>query len=94
MPAASIVVLILAGLSLSCGNSQKVTSEPDTIAYVSLPGEQSVLQLFIDGGTGVIKSGAQTPPVEDTSPTGLALTPARTFLYAAISASTATGPSA
>jgi 6-phosphogluconolactonase len=83
MPAALIVVLIMAGLSLSCGNSQKVTSEPDTIAYVSLPGEQSVLQLFIDGGTGVIKSGAQTPQVEDTSPTGLALTPARTFLYAA-----------
>jgi 6-phosphogluconolactonase (cycloisomerase 2 family) len=42
-----------------------------------------VLLLHIDGSTGAISMGAQTPPVENTSPTGLALLPSRKFLYVA-----------
>lgn len=79
--AASVVAL--AGLSLSCGASTPyVAAGPNHDAYVTLPANGSVLQLKINGTNGVIKLGAQTPIVEGTSPTGVALSPSKKFLYA------------
>ncbi|MGD1215433.1 MAG: beta-propeller fold lactonase family protein [Terriglobales bacterium] len=77
------VVVILAGLSLSCGNSSHNTpTGPNHNAYVTLPASGSVLLLQINGATGAITTGAQTPQEEDYSPTGLALLPSKKFLYA------------
>lgn len=81
IPVAVVVIVILAGLSLSCGNSSTLTA-PNHNAYVTLPSEGSVLLLHINGATGVITQGSQTPPVLDTTPTGLALVPSKKFLYA------------
>jgi len=75
------VVVVLAGLSLSCGSSYTATA-PNQYAYVTLPASGSVLQLYINGATGAITQGAQTPITENTSPTGLALLPSKKFLYA------------
>ena len=50
-------------------------------AYVTVPATGSVLLLHINGSTGAITLGAQTPPVQNTSPTGLALLPSKKFLY-------------
>jgi 6-phosphogluconolactonase (cycloisomerase 2 family) len=74
------MVIVLAGLSLSCSNS--AVTAPNHNAYVTLPGIGSVLLLHIDGTTGAITQGAQTPPNANTSPTGLALLPSKQFLYA------------
>jgi 6-phosphogluconolactonase (cycloisomerase 2 family) len=77
------VVVIVAGLSLSCGNSSHSTpTGPNHNAYVTLPQKGSVLLLHINGATGAITMGAQTPQVQDTTPTGLALLPSKKFLYA------------
>jgi 6-phosphogluconolactonase len=76
-----IIVVVLAGLSLSCGSSYTATA-PIQNAYVTLPASGSVLQLHINGATGAITMGAQTPVTENTSPTGLALLPSKKFLYA------------
>lgn len=77
------VAVVLAGLSLSCGNSSPSTpTGPNHNAYVTLPATGSVLLLHIDGSTGAISMGAQTPQVENTSPTGLALL-SKKFLYVA-----------
>ncbi|MGD0793464.1 MAG: beta-propeller fold lactonase family protein [Terriglobales bacterium] len=75
------VVVVLAGLSLSC-SSYSGTTVPDHNAYVTLPATGNVLLLHINGSTGVITTGAQTPQVEGTSPNGLALLPSKKFLYA------------
>lgn len=77
-----IAVLVLAGLSLSCGNSSFKATAPDQNAYVTLPALGSVLQLHINGATGAITQGTQTPTTGNTSPTGLALLPSKKFLYA------------
>ncbi len=78
-----VAVVILAGLSLSCGNSSHGTpTGPNHNAYVTLPQKGSVLLLHINGATGAITLGAQTPQVQDTTPTGLALLPSKKFLYA------------
>jgi 6-phosphogluconolactonase len=78
-----VFVLSLAGLSLSCGNSSPtLSSAPNHIAYVTLPASGSVLLLQVNGQTGSVTSGGLTPPVQGNSPTGLALTPSRKFLYA------------
>lgn len=78
--AASVVAL--AGLTLGCGASTPFTGAgPNHNAYVTLPAVGSVLQLDINGATGVITLGAQTPTTEDTSPTGMALSPSRNLLY-------------
>src|ERR1019366_9300086 len=80
------VVVVLAGLSLSCGNSSPSTrTGPNHNAYVTLPADGSVLLLHIDGSTGAISVGAQTPPLENTTPTGLALLSSKSkkFLYVA-----------
>jgi 6-phosphogluconolactonase len=75
-------VAILGGLSLSCGSSGgNVTSPRNHSAYVTLPANGSVLLVSIDGKTGIISIGAQTPRQEGLSPTGLALLPSRKFLY-------------
>lgn len=77
-------VVILAGLSLSCNSSttHTPTAAPGHIAYVTLPATGSVLLLNINGANGVITTGARTPQVEGLTPTGLALTPSKKFLYA------------
>jgi len=83
MLVALVAVVILAGLSLSCGNSSsKTPTGPNHKAYVTLPDRGSVLLLNIDGATGAITMGSQTPQVEGTTPTGLALLPSKKFLYA------------
>lgn len=78
-----ILVFVLALLSISCGTNKAVA--PNHSAYVTLPDNGSVLMLQINGTTGAITAEAQTPQVEGTSPTGLALlsTTSKKFLYAA-----------
>jgi len=76
-----VIILVLAGLLLSCGNSNQ-TSAPGHLAYVTLTGQGSVLLMEVDGATGVVTAGGKTPPVENASFNGLALTPSRQFLYA------------
>lgn len=79
---AVVVIVILAGLSLSCGTSSTgITTPRNHSAYVTLPANGSVLLVSIDGATGAISAGAQTPKQQGLSPTGLALSPSRKFLY-------------
>lgn len=76
------VLAVLAGVSLSCGTNTHVNpSGPSHTAYVTLPGKGAVLQLHINNSTGVISVGSETPQVQNTSPTGLALLPSKKFLY-------------
>src|ERR1700674_5362712 len=82
MLVAFVAVVVLAGLSLSCGSSSHSTSGPNHNAYVTLPSRGSVLLLHITGATGAITLGAETPQVQDTTPTGIALLPSKKFLYA------------
>jgi 6-phosphogluconolactonase (cycloisomerase 2 family) len=84
---AVVAVFVLAGLSLSCGSSSHSTSGPNHNAYVTLPARGSVLLLHINGATGAITLGAETPQVQNTSPTGIALLPSKKFLYAVNSSS-------
>src|SRR5208337_4528991 len=77
------VVVVLAGLSLSCGNSGYTLKAPNHNAYVTLPQSGSVQLLHINGATGAITMGAQTPQVGNTTPTGLALLSSKKFLYTA-----------
>ena len=80
--AALIPALFLAGLSLSCGNSSS-SSGSSRIAYATLPSRGSVVLLRIDDSTGALAVGGQTPQVQGTSPTGLAILPSKQFLFAA-----------
>jgi 6-phosphogluconolactonase (cycloisomerase 2 family) len=75
------MVIVLAGLSLSCGNGSSSTV-PNHEAYVTLPTTGSVLMLHIEGKTGIITMGTSTPTVQNATPTGLALHPSKKFLYA------------
>src|SRR6267378_1937645 len=84
---AVVAVVVLAGLSLSCGSSSHSTSGHNHNAYVTLPARGSVLLLHINGATGAITLGAETPQVQNTSPTGIALLPSKKFLYAINSSS-------
>jgi len=78
----AVVIVILAGLSLSCGSSSTaITSPRNHSAYVTLPANGSVLLVSIDGASGVISVGGQTPKQQGLSPTGLALSPSKKFLY-------------
>jgi 6-phosphogluconolactonase len=81
----ALVVIILSGLCLSCGNSNRPAPlpGPNHSAYITLPADGSVGQLFIDGATGVITLGAKTPTTQGASPNGLALGPSKKFLYVA-----------
>jgi 6-phosphogluconolactonase len=82
-----VAVVVLAGLSLSCGSSSHSTPGHNHNAYVTLPARGSVLLLHINGATGAITVGAETPQVQNTSPTGIALLPSKKFLYAVNSSS-------
>ncbi len=82
MLAAEVLILAMALFSLSC-NSSQTSTVPNHTAYVTLPQYGSVLLLNIDGAHGYITLGPQTPPVEGTTPTGLALLPSKKFLYVA-----------
>jgi len=84
---AVVAVVVLAGLSLSCGSSSHSTSGHNHNAYITLPARGSVLLLHINGATGAITLGAETPQVQNTSPTGIALLPSKKFLYAINSSS-------
>ena len=84
---AIVVVIVLAGFSLSCGSSSHSMSGHNHNAYVTLPARGSVLLLHINGATGAITLGAETPQVQNTSPTGIALLPSKKFLYAVNSSS-------
>jgi 6-phosphogluconolactonase (cycloisomerase 2 family) len=77
---APVVALALAALSCATNPGRSASNH---VAYVTLPQYGSVLLLNIDGAHGYITSGAQTPIVEGTTPTGLALLPSRKFLYTA-----------
>src|SRR6202165_5802884 len=79
---AVVALFVLAGLALSCGSSSHSTSGPTHNAYVTLPSRGSLLLLHITGATGAITLGAETPQVQDTTPTGIALLPSKKFLYA------------
>jgi len=77
------IVLVLAGLSVSCNSSGNVSRiAPNHNAYITLPANGSVALLHIDGPTGAITMGAQTPETFGTTPRGLALLPSKKFLYA------------
>ncbi len=83
MFAAVVMILVLAGLTLSCNNSSSATrTAPNHNAYVTLPARGSVALLHINGATGVITVGAETPQTVGTTPNGLALLPSKKFLYA------------
>ncbi|MGA2355093.1 MAG: beta-propeller fold lactonase family protein [Terriglobales bacterium] len=77
-----ITVLCLIFVLLSCATNPG-RSASNHVAYVTLPQYGSVLLLNIDGAHGYVTLGAQTPVVEGTTPTGLALLPSRKFLYTA-----------
>jgi 6-phosphogluconolactonase len=74
------VVVALAGFSLSCGSTPSTVANHS--AYVTLPSRGNVLLLEINSTTGVISLGAATPSTEGTTPTGVALSSSRKFLYA------------
>jgi 6-phosphogluconolactonase len=79
----AILILVLALLSISCGTSTNKAVAVNHSAYVTLPDDGSVLQLLINGTIGSVTTETQTPQVQGTSPTGLALLPSKKFLYAA-----------
>jgi YVTN family beta-propeller protein len=79
----SVIAVVLSGFFISCGSSSHSSSSPNHSAYVTLPASGSVALLHINGTTGAISMGAQTPQTEGTSPKGLALLPSKKFLYVA-----------
>lgn len=79
----TFLVLVLAGFIVSCGGTGKPPAFGTAqTAYVTLPTTGSVLQLKLDGLTGQVTTGSQTPPVLGTSPIGLALL-SNKFLFVA-----------
>ena len=78
-----ILSFVLALLSISCGTNSSTKVLANHIAYITLPDFGSVLMLQINGTTGEITAETQTPQVQGTSPTGLALLPSKNFLYTA-----------
>ena len=79
----SVMAMVLSGIFISCGSSSHSSSVPNHSAYVTLPASGSVALLHINGATGAISIGAQTPQTQGTTPKGLALLPSKKFLYAA-----------
>jgi 6-phosphogluconolactonase len=75
-------VAILTLITLSCATNPS-QSAFNHVAYVTLPQYGSVLTMNINGAHGFISLGAQTPIVNGTTPTGLALLPSKKFLYTA-----------
>ena len=76
------VFVVLAGLSLSCGNSsQQSTLTSNRDAYVTLPAWGSVLLMHFNGTTGAFVTGPQTPQQQNFTPTSLAFLPSKNILY-------------
>jgi len=81
---AATALIFVSVASISCGSSSHGAPRASSHnAYVTLPDRGSLLLLHIDGATGAITKGAETPQVSGTSPNGLALLPSKKFLYAA-----------
>jgi 6-phosphogluconolactonase len=80
---AAVVFLCLSVGFFSCGGSSSSPHPRSHSAYVTLPDRGSVLLLHIDGATGAITKGAETPQISGTSPNGIALLPSKKFLYTA-----------
>jgi 6-phosphogluconolactonase len=78
----SVIAVVLSGFFISCSSSHS-NSAPNHSAYVTLPASGSVALLHINGATGAISMGAQTPQTQGTTPKGLALLPSKKFLYVA-----------
>src|ERR1039457_4054577 len=78
---AAVSVAALTALFLSCGSSSS-SSANSHVAYVTLPSDGSILLLRIESGSGTLTAGGTTPVVPNTTPTGIALLPSKTFLYA------------
>ncbi|MGB9198261.1 MAG: beta-propeller fold lactonase family protein [Terriglobales bacterium] len=77
-----LVIAVLGASLVSCAGSKSVpTFGQHQDAYVTLPGQNSVLYMQINSITGEITSIGQTPQVLGTSPQGLALL--GKFLYVA-----------
>lgn len=77
-----VIIVTLAGFSLSCGSSSSGNSTaPNHNAYVTLPSLGSVALLYINGATGAVSLGAKTPTIENFSPFGLALLKSKKLLY-------------
>lgn len=81
----ALVAVVLVGIAASCGGTNHPAVSTHN-AYITLPQQGAVRLLRINDSTGVITTGAETPPVNGLSPTGLALHPSQKFLYAANSA--------
>ncbi len=81
------LVLVAGAVSfVSCGSGKLPAFTSGQTAYVTLPTSNSVLMLHINGLTGVVTTGSQTPQVSGTAPHGLALLPHK-FLFVANSQS-------
>src|ERR1039457_814078 len=78
----AIVLVVLAGFLVACGSGKLPSFGSGQNAYVTLPSEDSVLLLNIDGLSGALTPGAQTPQIPGNSPNGLALL-SNKFLYVA-----------
>jgi 6-phosphogluconolactonase (cycloisomerase 2 family) len=81
--AAIASAIFLAGFSFSCGSSSSSSSSASHIAYVTLPQTGAVRLLHLNNSSGAITIGAETPPTQGTTPTGLALDSSKKFLYVA-----------
>ena len=80
--AVATVFVLLGAFFAACGSGRLPAFQSGQNAYVSLPTQNSVLQLHIDGLTGAITTGSQTPQVTGTSPRGIALL-SNKFLFVA-----------
>src|ERR1035438_3808416 len=78
----AIVMGLFPVLLVSCGSGKLPAFQSGQTAYVTLPTENSVLLLHINGLTGAITIGAQTPQVTGTAPHGLALLPNKLLFVA------------
>src|ERR1019366_2092547 len=78
----AVALVLFAVLFVSCGSGKLPAFQSGQTAYVTLPTTNSVLMLHINGLTGAIPTGSQTPQVSGTAPHGLALLPHK-FLYVA-----------
>ena len=78
----AVALVLFAVLFVSCGSGKLPAFQSGQTAYVTLPTTNSVLMLHINGLTGAITTGSQTPQVSGTAPHGLALLPHK-FLYVA-----------
>ncbi len=84
---AAIFVIVLAAISISCGNGKLPSTGTGNTAYITLPDQGSILMVHIDGTNGDIAPEGSTPGNVGYSPHGIALAPSKKFLYVANSQS-------